>query len=145
MATTNPTQLKHVSPGGLITAELINAIIDALQEEETEEDAPPENWPQIANGYQVDQSGRQAGNDMTFAEGKAASIEGTNLADVWLLRFDSVPLDPTQFQATDSVISVNTVPTVAHKTPGDNYGNQYGLLAITNNAGTAVRIYQWAN
>lgn len=138
MATTTSTNdeplVPHVHPGDLITADLINEIIDLLQP------PPPSDYdlPQISNAYTIDDKGNQLGNSMTLSPGSAGAIVGTNLDSVYLVRIDSVPINVTP-QADGSLQIVN-VPVPQNPTIESGWRSAIGLLAVTNPAGSTQRI-----
>jgi hypothetical protein len=140
MATSDLTTpvLEPVKPGDLITADLINNIINLLPAP-----TPSVDLPQISNVYALGSNGKKTGNDMTVTSGSAAVIEGSNLDSVYLVRFDSVPVS---FEAqADGSLQVTTVPIQMSPTNEPDWRQAIGLVAITNPAGTGQRIVVYAS
>jgi hypothetical protein len=140
MATTTSTTkqplLPHVHPGDLITAELINEIIDLLQ-------APPPSetdLPQISNAYTLDSGGNpvMGSPPMTLTPGSAGAIAGSNLDSVYLVRIDSVPVDVTP--RADGSLYIDNVPPPVYATYEPRLNWPIGILAVTNPAGSTQRI-----
>jgi hypothetical protein len=133
-STTDAPLIPHVHPGDLITAELINEIIDLLQP------SPPSelDLPQISDAYTIDNNGNQLGKSMTLSPGSPGAIVGTNLDSVYLVRIDSVPI--VVKPQSDGSLRIVNVPVPQNPTIEPGWRLAIGVLAVTNPAGSTQRI-----
>lgn len=149
----------QAAPGTLITALLLNTIIDAINElnQSVEQLQPPPvpltgTPPVILNVYSELADGNPGPSMTVDFDAPTTTVEGTGLQAWTLVRLDSIPLAAANvtYQAgvgIDTLVltglpspSNQPKPPDYHATPDDERGVRLGLLAVTNGSGTGVRI-----
>ncbi len=140
------------TPGTLITAELIQAIIDCINE--LYEDVTPPGVgtpPQIFNVYSQNERGVQ-GQDMTVdVTAESITVEGKGLRHCTLVRLDTIPIPLTQstvIWVSGHASGIDTLTLTGPLPQASDYSQTtiervtMGLFAVTNSFGTGVRIVQ---